>query len=304
MRNHRIPVAWRILAIITLLILGVSLDRAQAPGRQDAIDRMVKQAEFMKMRAEQAARHSAAKALDKTSPADMPMPGGEPNYYGPEPNWANSPIIRKFVDSLPGLNAGNNLGQMIPVAVPDTITFPGSDYYEIAVREYAEKLHSDLPTTKLRGYVQLNKGTSGGQNTVNPAPIHYLGPMIMAQRDRPVRLKFVNQLPTGSAGNQFLPTDTTVMGAGMGPDGTMYTQNRTNLHLHGGATPWISDGTPHQWITPAGETTNFKKGVSLQNVPDMWYNAAGNVVPAGTPGATNDPGPGASTYYYTNQAMF
>ena len=31
-----------------------------------------------------------------------------------------------------------------------------------------------------------------------------------------------------------------------------YTQNRATLHLHGGLTPWISDGTPHQWTTPAG----------------------------------------------------
>ena len=48
-----------------------------------------------------------------------------------------------------------------------------------------------------------------------------------------------------------------------------YTQNRATLHLHGGTTPWISDGTQHQWITPAGENTNYPKGVSVQNVPDM-----------------------------------
>ena len=45
-----------------------------------------------------------------------------------------TPGIRKFVDTLPGLDArcANNLGQYIPVAVPDTTTYPGSDYYEIA----------------------------------------------------------------------------------------------------------------------------------------------------------------------------
>jgi len=39
------------------------------------------------------------------------------------PNYANSPNIRKFVDSLPGLGAANanNLGQYIPVAVPDIV---------------------------------------------------------------------------------------------------------------------------------------------------------------------------------------
>ena len=223
-----------------------------------------------------------------------PQPGGFPNYFGPEPNYANSPLpkinvkkgriakgtgIRKFVDSLPGLGADNknNLGQYIPVAIPDTTTFSGSDYYELAVVEYSEKLHSDLGKTRLRGYIQQN--TSAGVS-------QYLGPMIIASRDRPVRVKFTNLLPTGSAGNLFLPVDTSVMGAGYGPNGPpeMYTQNRAVLHLHGGATPWISDGTPHQWITPAGETTSYPQGASVVNVPDM-----------------PNPGSGASTYYFTNQ---
>ena len=74
------------------------------------------------------------------------------------------------------------------------------------------------------------------------------------------------------------------MGAGNGPDGTPYSDNRATLHLHGGNTPWISDGTPHQWTAPAGETTNFPKGISTQNVPDM-----------------PTPGDGEMTFYYTNQ---
>ncbi len=66
--------------------------------------------------------------------------------------------------------------------------------------------------------------------------------------------------------------------------GDCYSENRATLHLHGGITPWISDGTPHQWITPAGENTSYPKGVSVSNVPDM-----------------PDPGPGAQTFFYTNQ---
>ncbi|BCJ50562.1 hypothetical protein Asp14428_20370 [Actinoplanes sp. NBRC 14428] len=235
--------------------------------------------------------------------------------------------LRKFVDGLPGLNAAgaNNLGQYIPVAVPDTTTYPGSDYYEIAVVQYREKLHSDLPATLLRGYVQLSTGvvpgahvaleTANADGTTTPVtdaagPVygvdkaHYLGPFIVAQKDRPVRIKFRNLLPTGAAGDLFLPVDTTVMGSGMGPQmGGMaepdpqnpmcgetpkpagcYTGNRATLHLHGGVTPWISDGTPHQWITPAGENTPYPKGVSVKNVPDM-----------------PDPGDGSQTFFYTNQ---
>src|SRR5438270_5887916 len=81
-----------------------------------------------------------------------------------------------------------------------------------------------------------------------------------------------------------MPTDTSAMGAGMAPDGSNYSQNRSGIHLHGGNTPWISDGTPHQWTTPAGEATNYPKGVSVRDVPDMQASA-----------------PGEMTFFYTNQ---
>jgi len=224
-------------------------------------------------------------------------PGTTPDYFGTIPNYANSELpalnlstgaitggIRKFINTLPGLGYANrnNINQYIPVATPDTSTYSGSDYYELKEGEYTEQFHTDLPaTTKLRGYAQTNSADV----TVNNV-FQYLGPAIIAQRDRPVRIKVTNNLPTGSAGNLFLPVDTTYMGAGTGPLGgtELYTQNRTSLHLHGGVTPWISDGTPHQWFTPAGEVTSYKKGVSFQNVPDM-----------------ADPGNGSESLYYTNQ---
>jgi FtsP/CotA-like multicopper oxidase with cupredoxin domain len=236
--------------------------------------------------------------------------------------------IRKFVDSLPGLTSGNtnDLGQYLPVAIPDTTTYPGSDYYEIAVVQFRQQLNKDLPATLLRGYVQLetpfNASSSkhvalANANLTGPStpildshsdPIlayddpQYLGPTIIAQRNVPVRVKFTNLLPAGVAGNLFIPVDTTVMGAGGGPlnlTGTapcdpmdpaqmancaQYSENRATLHLHGGVTPWISDGTPNQWITPAGQVTQYPKGVSVVNVPDM-----------------PDPGPNSETFFYTNQ---
>jgi FtsP/CotA-like multicopper oxidase with cupredoxin domain/fibronectin type 3 domain-containing protein len=226
--------------------------------------------------------------------------------------------LRKFVDGLPGVPGlspipANNLGQYIPLAVADKAKYPGSDYYEIAVVEYAEKLHSDLPkATTLRGYVQLETpanaavsrhiplkypdGTaitdSAGSQVYGVDTPHYLGPLVSAARGTPVRIKYSNLLPRGGYnsatghrnGDLFLPVDETLMGAGFGPDGvTKYTQNRAVIHFHGGDTPWISDGTPHQWITPAEEITPYPKGVSFQNVPDM-----------------PDPGPGSGTLYYPN----
>jgi FtsP/CotA-like multicopper oxidase with cupredoxin domain len=242
-------------------------------------------------------------------------PGGGTYYANSPAGGTSGPALRKFVDSLPGVGPANanNLGQYIPIATPVTGK-PGvpndGDYYEIGVVEYAEKMHSDLPKkTKLRGYVDLNPVFGAVSSAHNRA--HYLGPMIVAQKDRPVRVKLTNMLPTGAAGNLFIPTDTSIMGSGIGPlasNGTpcsvlrpdpsnptimvsescttnaSYTQNRANLHLHGGNTPWISDGTPHQWTAPAGETTPYKKGVSTRDVPDMPATAAGQM-----------------TFFYTNQ---
>jgi FtsP/CotA-like multicopper oxidase with cupredoxin domain len=252
-----------------------------------------------------------------------PRESGIPDYFN-TPNWANSPPLRKFVDTLPGLNAAgaNNLGQYIPVAVPDTTTYPGSDYYEIEVGQYRERMHSDLPPvngdqggTLLRGYRQTNTTNQ----TLNK--FHYLGPMIISQKSRPIRVKFTNSLPIGPAGNLFVPVDTTVMGSGefqinYNPETKdpmpltlgMFPQNRATIHLHGGRTPWISDGTAHQWITPKDEVTAYPKGVSVAYVPDMWFDAAGNTIAACAgqttcteTGATNNPGYGSQTYFWTNE---
>ncbi len=49
-------------------------------------------------------------------------------------------------------------------------------------------------------------------------PPHYLGPTIVAPKDQPVRIVFYNLLPTGTEGDLFLPTDSTLDGFGHGPD--------------------------------------------------------------------------------------
>lgn len=231
-------------------------------------------------------------------------PTAPPDYFGGVPHFANSPLpmldlagtvvtgtgMRKFVTALPGLGTArqNELGSYLPVAVPDTITYPGCDYYEIGVQQYAQQLHKDLQATRLRGYRQLNNGTdASGHNTVAPpSRPYYLGPMIVAQRDRPVRVKFINQLPTDAGGDLFLPVDPTVVGAGPGPLGgtETYPQNRAAPHLRGAVTPWISAGGPDQWLTPANQDGPYRTGATLANVPDM---------PA--------PNDGAVTLFYPNQ---
>jgi len=314
MKRRSVGIAATALLALSLVFGLVVAANAGTPAEnkkaQEYKDKAAKRvAQMASSRVTQEQREAAAaqmklmKALSAASPAApapgemsvvavpqpaLPGPGGIPDYFGTTPNWAFSPLLRKFVDQLPGLGAtnANNLGTFISVAKPDTTTYPGSDYYEIELRQFTSQMHSDMPPTTLRGYVQTNKGTDGsGQNTVEPDPIQYLGPFIIAQKDRPVRVKFTNKLPTGEAGDLFIPVDESVMGAGEGPvPGVKYTQNRATLHLHGGINPWISDGTPHQWITPAGEDTPYPKGVSVKNVPDM-----------------PDPGDGSQTFFYTNQ---
>jgi FtsP/CotA-like multicopper oxidase with cupredoxin domain len=238
--------------------------------------------------------------------------------------------LRKFIDPLPlfGVSTSKKLAdgstdKYIPIAVPEKwINGNGvttnDDYYEIAVVEYTEKLHSDLKkATTLRGYVQLvtpalaAKGigrqftTFDGQTINVVDKPHFLGPVINASEGVAVRMKFVNMLPVGRFdgvkrnGDLFIPVDETFVGAGYGPDGLFqFSQNRAMIHLHGGDSPWISDGNPHQWITPAGEANPaiagslasqgadpsvYLRGQGVHNVPDM-----------------PDPGPGANTYYFPN----
>ena len=249
--------------------------------------------------------------------------------------------IRKFTDNLPGLcmpPACPTSGKYIPLAVSTVKDYNGimADEYTIGLVQYRTNFSSSLPDTLVRGYAQIetpdNAGISqhfalynelmdgtrvpvtiNGQQAYAVTAPQYLGPTISAFKDRPVRIVFYNLLPTGADGDLFLPTDSSLMGSGMGPmamaapqnNGSVldeirnplcsqspkpdmcFKDNRATLHLHGGNSPWISDGTPHQWITPAGENTMWPEGVSVSNVPDM------NVC-----NSTTD---GCQTFYYTNQ---
>ncbi|MFF5171101.1 hypothetical protein ACFY3U_00515 [Micromonospora sp. NPDC000089] len=279
--------------------------RTDQPAGADQDDRADRRRGTDQPRRPDRAAVPAARSAEPAEPAPQSLdPAAAPRCFGPVPNFALSPLpaldaagrvvagtgIRKFVDALPlpGPAGRNGLGALLPVAVPDTISYPGCDYYEIGLREYRQRLHRDLPTTRLRGYRQLNLGTDpDGHNTVAPPdrPYH-LGPMILARRGRPVRIKFINQLPTGRAGELFLPVDTSLPGAGVGPlDGPApYPQNRAVPHLAGARTGWISAGNPWQWVTPAGEITPYPTGPALRHVPDM---------PA--------PGAGATTLYFPNE---
>jgi len=182
--------------------------------------------------------------------------------------FAQSPTnIRKFVTSLPGLGPGgaNNIGQFIPLATKHGINFAGkqTDLYDIGATQFSERLHPDLPgNTDLFGYFDIFTGQQ-----------RYLGGVIVATRGTPVLLSVTNLVPP----KHILPVDPTIMA---GPNGLTVGDlptNRLATHLHGGLTPWFSDGTPFQWVTPLG-----KHGPSFMNVPGTF------------------PPPGTATHYYPN----
>lgn len=182
-------------------------------------------------------------------------------------SFSQSPTnLRKFVQGLPGLGpaGANEFGMYIPIAKPDTTTFPGSDYYKLQESQFTEQVHPDLPkATTFWGYADATSTT----------PVNkYLGPVIVAKRGRPVRLKVNNRLPK----SHILPVDVDpfFMDAQTNPD-------KTSVHLHGGLTPWISDGGPYSWFTPANPGMY---GPNKFFVPDMPV-----------------PELGAYTYYYPNQ---
>jgi spore coat protein A len=166
--------------------------------------------------------------------------------------FAQSPTnLRKFVTSLPGLgpSGANEVGQYIPLATKTTQRFAGlpTDFYSLGVKAFGEHMHPDLPgVTHFWGYHDLATGDQ-----------KYLAGIIVAKRGTPVRLNVTNQLPNKA----LIPTDPTIM-AGPGLMVGDLPLNRIVTHVHGGLTPWFSDGTPFQWFDPKGLT-----GASFMNVP-------------------------------------
>jgi len=129
--------------------------------------------------------------------------------------------IDRFIDPLP----------RPPVLAPDTSAHQGSDYYEIALTQFTQQLHSQLPPTPVWGY-------SGS----------YPGPTIEAHRDRPVRIKWVNDgLPATHLLHDSI--DRTI------DRGMTLPEVRTIAHLHGGPTPPMYDGLPGAWSTPGAALT-------------------------------------------------
>jgi spore coat protein A, manganese oxidase len=140
--------------------------------------------------------------------------------------WAyvQSNPVPKFVTPL------RRVGTDIPVMQSDGIGFNNAIHYTIDARQFSDTL-TPGGSTRLWGFGQ------GGVDS-----FRHLGGVIVAERGKPVQVTFRNFLPN----QHILPVDASLPGA----EGA---HNRISVHLHGGFTPWVSDGVPHSWWAPDGQ---------------------------------------------------
>lgn len=150
-----------------------------------------------------------------------------------------SPKLEKFVDYLPIMEA------IRPLTTKDK-----RHYYEIKMEEFSQKMHRDLPPTRVWGY-----------NRQVP------GPTIEVNQGEPIEIKWDNQLPS----RHILPVDRSIHDSDL-------PEVRTVTHLHGGETPWPSDGYPEAWFTKDYKEVGpfFQKEIyeypNKQQATMLWYH--------------------------------
>jgi spore coat protein A, manganese oxidase len=128
--------------------------------------------------------------------------------------------LARFVDPLPILPVAQSSGSR-PDPENSATRIP---YYRIAMREFAGKVHRDLPPARQWGY---------GSNVP--------GPLFETRKDSGLLVEWANELPA----KHFLPIDHHLSGAETGKP-----EVRAVVHLHGGKTPADSDGYPESWFVP------------------------------------------------------
>lgn len=150
-------------------------------------------------------------------------------------------VLTPYVDALP-----------IPaVAQPVTGTPGGAAEYVIPVREVWQRLHRDLPLTRVWGY--------GGS---------YPGPTFLATSGLPITVTWQNDLrdTLGALRTQhYLPVDPCMKG----PD-TEGATARIVTHLHGGHVPPESDGYPESTFLPGEQSTVVYPNNQPPGTP--WYH--------------------------------
>ncbi|MEV6041232.1 MerR family DNA-binding protein [Nonomuraea sp. NPDC052116] len=76
----------------------------------------------------------------------------------------------------------------LPIPEPQRSAYPGADYYELTMLQAPWRFHRDLPPGQAWGY------WAAGED--GPIGLGYLGPTLVARRNRPVVVRYRNHLPT------------------------------------------------------------------------------------------------------------
>jgi len=183
------------------------------------------------------------------------------------------------------------------------------DYYEIELGEYSEKMHSDLPP---RG-CGIRQTNTADNSVAIPVP----GPLIVARETgRSASSSRMRSPPAPAATCSFRWT-TRSWEPGRSRSTTTRDERAHFLddrHVQGDRPPFIStaahsvisDGTPHQWITPRGEDTQYPKvrrGVCPRHVVRRGWKYDRQLRGQTTCGvaAPRQPRRRAQTFYWTNQ---
>jgi spore coat protein A len=194
-------------------------------------------------------------------------------------------VIPKFVTPL-----------LIPPAMPLAGSSPTTDYYAIAVRQFAQQiLPSPHRRTTVWGYGSLT----------DPGTFNYPSYTVEATSNRRVEVTWVNQLVdrNGRYLPHLLPVDQTLHWAN--PPGGLPARDMNGFdpepyqgpvpivtHLHGGHSTDESDGYPEAWYLPAAN--NIPAGFATTGT---WYNFF-RAKFAAVWGGTWDPG--SATFMYPN----
>jgi spore coat protein A len=161
----------------------------------------------------------------------------------PMPERLDPTTIARFVDPLP-----------IPAVLKPKGNSVNAASYQATMTEFQQQLlPAGFPATTVWGY----EGS-------------FPGPTIEARRDKPVAVKWINELPQ----QHLFPIDTTLHGSE-----PWQPQVRTVVHLHGAHTKPQFDGYPEDWYT-----SNQRKNFAVFNYKNdqepasLWYHdhAVGN----------------------------
>jgi spore coat protein A, manganese oxidase len=162
----------------------------------------------------------------------------------------DSRSLSKYKDALP-----------IPSVLEPTGKLEGSDYYEVAMTQFKQQLHSDLRPTTVWGYGDARRPSGS-----------FPGPTLEVNVGQPILVKWINNI---AASDHLLRDayDSTLMGAN---DGEPHV--KTVVHVHGAHVPTEGDGYPDAWFTRGfakkggAWSTEVYEYPNQQNAATLWYH--------------------------------